>query len=159
MPVLNNAKHEAFAQGVAGGEAAGAVYARVYAGAGAATAASRGPRLLKRPEVHARVAELQEAGAAGCVFTLQRTLEYLVEILETPAGAVDERHRLCQEVQESTTRTGTTVKVKMPGKLEALEKLIKLRGWYQPDKVEHAAAAGVSRAVAEALEELGIGDL
>lgn len=156
MPVLSNQKHEAFAQLVATGEAAGAAYRQIYPSASAATAETTGPELLRKPQVKARVEELQEAGASKAVFTLATTIEYLEEILVTPIGEVDEGHRLCQELSETSTESGTTRKVKMPGKLEAIEKLIKLRGWYKPDKVEHSGTVAVSHQVAEALANLGI---
>jgi hypothetical protein len=49
-----------------------------------------------------------------------------------------------------------TCRYKMPGKLEALEKIIKLRGWYAPEKKELSGKVTVCPEVLAALDNLGI---
>ena len=135
MPVLKNTRHERFAQELAKGSTAVGAYEL----AGYRPDRSTASKLAARPEVRARLAELQEAAAEGTVMDLQKMLVYLEKVILTPAGLVDERSPLCQEYTH-TERAGTsTFRVKMPGKMDAVEKLIKLRGWYAPEKVTMAA--------------------
>ncbi len=61
---------------------------------------------------------------------------YLVAIMQTPVGEVKESHELCQEYSETTSTWGTSYRCRMPSKLDAVEKLIKMAGWYEPEKVE-----------------------
>ncbi|MEZ0389543.1 MAG: terminase small subunit, partial [Verrucomicrobium sp.] len=126
MPVLDNVRHEQFAQRVAAGEGQAAAYQAVYTRSSLSTARSCSNDLMKRPEVQARVTELKAAAAESAVFDLQKAVAYLTEIIETPVGEIADDHRLCQEYTR-TERSGTvTERVKMPGKLDALEKLAKL---------------------------------
>jgi len=131
MPVLKNAKHECFAQEIARGAKA----LKAYEVAGYKPDTASASRLSGRPEVRARVAELQEVSAQGTTLDLHRTLVYLERVILTPIVQVDERSDLCQEFTMTERAGTTTVRCKMPGKLDAIEKLIKLRGWYAPEKV------------------------
>ena len=65
MGLLNNPRHELFAELVATGQSPAQAYAAVgYEGK---TAYTCGPRLLKRPEVRSRVTELQQTAAQTSV--------------------------------------------------------------------------------------------
>jgi hypothetical protein len=81
-----SAKHEAFAVLCAGGRAAGAAYAEVYPNASKATAETEGPALLRKPQVKARVAELQREVEKQ--FTLTRG-EWLHSFLRLAKKAED----------------------------------------------------------------------
>lgn len=60
-------------------------------------------------------------------------LDWLAGVVRTPVGEVDGKSVYAQEVQVSEFGT----KIKMAGKMEAIEKLAKMLGWYEPEKVEH----------------------
>ena len=139
---LRNARHEAFAQEVAGGASAAEAYRGVYVSAKRPTAETEGPKLLRDPQVSLRVTALQSVAAAVIAkrweMTREEVAQYLIEIIQTPIGEVNETHRLCQEYSETTGANGTQHRYKMPAKLDAVEKLIKMAGWYAPQKIEHS---------------------
>ena len=69
----------------------------------------------------------------------------LVDIIRTPVGHIHEGHSLAQEFR--STPAGTFIK--MPGKLEAMDKLAKLLGWYDPEANEvnvKVTIGGITRA-------------
>jgi len=109
MAVLGNHRRELFAQGVARGWA----YARAYAEAGyvGKDAADGGKHLMLNAEVRARVAELKEQAAVETVFGMQEAMRFLIEVIETPVGAVDQHSRICQEWtrDELSTRTASSL--------------------------------------------------
>jgi hypothetical protein len=82
MPVLANARHEQFAQLVAGG--AKPIEAYTSLGYSKANAASSASRLAKNVNICARIAELQAASAqtsvAAVIFDKQRVLRRLDEL-------------------------------------------------------------------------------
>ncbi len=130
-----SAKHETFAQRVASGESAAAAYRATYPKASTPSAQTLGPEMLRNPQISFRVKVLQKAvremAARDFAFTKTQLLRYCLEVLETPVGQVTPRHKLCQEY----TIGKTGVRVKMPGKLEAAEKIIKMMGWNEPEEV------------------------
>ena len=84
MPVLTNPRHERFAQGVAKGRSQGEAY--VYAGyskqaAGNDTRANA-TRIAKRPEVAARIVELQERQANRIGVTVDDLVGELNDMLK-----------------------------------------------------------------------------
>lgn len=62
----------------------------------------------------------------------QERMEWLTRVVTTPVGEVDERSDLCQEVVASDQG----VKVKMPGKIEAIRELNRMDGAYEPERIE-----------------------
>lgn len=82
MPALSEPKYETFAREVAAGRTRAA--AAVAAGYSEADAGSRGAKLAKRPEIAARIAELQDETAKVVLesvnVTRQRVLEELSRI-------------------------------------------------------------------------------
>ena len=154
MPVLANARHEQFSLRMAAGEGQAAAYQAVYTRCNSSTAHSGAHDLMKRPEIQARVLELKTAAAEAAGFDLQKAVAYLTEIIETPVGEIAEDHRLCQEYTR-TERAGTvTERVKMPGKLDALEKLAKLLGWAAKGVPVQSSEGAVHPAVEEALAKV-----
>lgn len=142
-------KHEAFAQAVADGCSATEAYRRCIAGPDCKTAScmSEGSQLLQLPEVAERVKMLRT--------NMRRVLEeklgvkqetiarYLMEVLETPVGDVEEGHRLAQEQGKFG--------MKMFSKAEAAKILNQMAGWNAPEKVQ--AVVTSSESVALALEK------
>lgn len=75
MPVLDNARHERFAQGLAEGRSADEAYALAGFKANRGNAA----RLNAKDSVRKRVAELQAKGAERAAVTLERLTDMLTE--------------------------------------------------------------------------------
>lgn len=154
-------RYEAFAQLMAAGNMTAAdAYAQTYPKASKATANTTGPKVLRMPAVAQRVAELQAEVAARGVRTAAEVAEFCERVIFSPLSVVDENSDLCQEFTRDTLETGGSrgrlrrgdanegneessppatvirTKIKMPSKLDAVEKLAKLRGWYQPDRLQ-----------------------
>jgi hypothetical protein len=143
--LLLSPRHEQFAQCVAGGASAAQAYRDTYPNASTATAETHGPELLRRSQVAVRVDELR--GIQRTVVTeefkvsREDMVRYLHEVLITPVGEIDADHVLAQEMTRSRRVRGRgedgeeweTEKIKMPAKMDATEKLIKLAGWYAPE--------------------------
>jgi hypothetical protein len=126
-------RREAFALQVAGGKSAAAAYRMVYPRAARKTAETAGPALARKYQVRIRIQEFREKVADIAVHqhgvTKQCLIRYLLEIVETPIGEVDENHRLCQRY---TYRMGPRSSYRcctMPSKLAALKQLAKLCGF------------------------------
>lgn len=78
MPVLNNPKHERFAQGLAAGKSA----TEAYGAAGYKPHQPSASRLLSNVIVQSRVAELQARSADGVVLSRQYVLDRLMQNVE-----------------------------------------------------------------------------
>lgn len=101
MPVLKNARHEAFAQAVAKGKSA----AEAYANAGFKPHRQNAARLMTKDDVAARIAELQQKVA--------KKVEVTVESL---AGELEEARAVAlQEKQSSAAVQATMGKAKLFG--------------------------------------------
>lgn len=165
MAVLNNPKHEEFAQLVGTGMKAAPAYRKLYPKTKRVIAESSASNLRKIPKVLERIAEVRaaykthlEADAKKSLgkrfLTLDRKRELLYLIAETAVHGVDEHSPLCQSIEYRTTegnkdREGfQTVKIKMPDKLAAI-KLDALLAGELIEKVEVE-----EKAPRETLEEL-----
>lgn len=138
MPLLKNAKHEAFAQLVARGSEKTKAYATVFPGS-----AKWKPNNLRvrahrlSSEVSSRIAELQEIGERATIAGRVELAEFLTSIIRTPIGEVNEKSPLAQEL--TTRRSGkdeTVETVKLPDKLAAVAQLSKMMGYNEPEKQE-----------------------
>ncbi len=142
MPALDNPKHEAFAQAVAEGLSAAEAHRQAYPGNKPETSETNGPKMLRSAQVALRVEELRGVQRAILEkeFEMSRAdvLRFLVEVVKTPIGKIDENHPLCQEYAEQAGPNGVSYRYKMPSKLDAAEKIIKMAGYYAPEKVEHS---------------------
>lgn len=83
MPVLKNPRHERFAQGICKGKSQHEAY--LYAGytntGDQKDARSNGAHLAKKPEIAARIAEIQERQAKRVGITVDAILEELQDML------------------------------------------------------------------------------
>lgn len=136
MASLSSVRREKFVHGLLVGMPA----AQAYVAAGYCRNTARACRLASRPTVVARLKELREeaalaAAARGAVMELTDLYVYLERVILTPCGLVHEGHELCQKYSKTTRGGETTVSVRMPNKLSAVERLIRLRGWYKMGKV------------------------
>lgn len=82
-------KHEAFALLCSGGTAAGAAYALIYPKASKATAETEGPALLRKPQVKARVTQLQINVEKEFTLTRVDWLESLLRVAKKAEDAGD----------------------------------------------------------------------
>jgi hypothetical protein len=128
MPL--SAKHEAFATLCSTGLAAGAAYAKVYSKAARSTAETEGPALLRKPQVKARVAELQAEVAQEFKMTRAEWLSSLARVAKSAEVAGE-----YAAVRGCLREIGLA----MPG-------------WYCPQKQETTMA--VTEEVREAMWEL-----
>src|SRR5688572_30821085 len=136
--ILDNPRHEAFAQAVASGLNASEAYRRVYQST-VKNADTLSARLSVK--VRDRIKEIQTAAATSAVLTLAEKREFLAKLIRTPIGDVDERSILCQAAEyqvaggmrgklrrgdaesgnEQAEPAVTTVRIKMADKLKAIE--------------------------------------
>ena len=140
MTALDNPKWEAFAQDVAKGTGPTAAYRKHVARGKCSdgTATTEGSKLAKNPDVALRISGLKGviSKKLGEKFDwdADKALTWLVSILETPVGSINENHPLCQEVRRGMN--GTTIK--MPGKIDAARLMAQMAGWLAPEKREVA---------------------
>lgn len=124
-----------YLEGLERNTAAGVAYVRAgYSQNGAAEGASR---LLKNDKVAAYISAEQERLSERSRIKKWQLLEFLSDVITTPVGEVDENSALVQEVTrdevgEETVRT----KIKMVGKIDAVDRLVRLLGWNMPEKIE-----------------------
>lgn len=86
-------------------------------------------RVLSMPAVRAEIERLSQPFGHGKSLSREQIQSFLHDVVTTPVGSIDAMHPLAQEVTTTTTQDGTeTVKVKMPGKLEAAMASAKLDG-------------------------------
>ena len=158
MPALKNAKHEAFAQGLAKGLSA----SEAYVAAGYSESRSAASRLSTNVNIEARVAELVDKGAQRAEATVERVLHEMARLgfsdirkAFTPGGALlppqewdDDFAAAVAAVEVVSRQTGekdeegrTVIehvhKIKMWDKNSSLEKLAKHLGMFI-DRVEHS---------------------
>lgn len=136
MPALKNAKHEKFAQAVANGLTGVQAYRdEVSDQCTTKTAMEAASRLLANCKIAARVDEIQklvnDTLEKRLGWSKEKALSYLVEVLETPVGEVDQNHRLAQEVGFDVSGQ---MKIKLPGKNEAMKQLAAMAGWNEPEQ-------------------------
>jgi phage terminase small subunit len=153
--MLRNARHEAFAQGVAEGKSNRAAYMAAFPKCKKDVAAdASATKLLSRSEVRARIDELISAAAEKAGVTIERVINELARI-----GFLDVRQVVSWgpdgvTVKDSVSisddaaaavaevgKTATGIRVKLHDKVSALEKLGRHLGMFK-DKVEVAGAGG-----------------
>lgn len=135
MIALDNPRHERFAQFVAKGMEQAQAYREAGFSSVGEAAKANASRLMKDEGVAARVAELKAETERECRISKRKLMDYLCDVLEVPAGEVQEDHKLCQAYKHTESERS----IKMPDKLRAAELLAKLCGWNEPEKVTHEA--------------------
>jgi phage terminase small subunit len=161
MPILTNAKHEAFAQGLAKGLSA----SEAYTAAGYANSRSGASRLATNENIEARVAELIDKGAQRAEIGIARVLQELGRIgfsdlrtaftdtgaLKSPQDWSDDLAAAISSVEVTTRSLGKDEdgnlevehvhKIRLWDKNSALEKIAKHLGMFV-EKVEHSGPNG-----------------
>jgi len=131
--ILENSRHEKFCQLVAAGSSASAAY--IQSGYDSKDPNVHGPRLMANDRINNRINELKRESVEKCRISKGQLIDYLVDVIQTPAGEVSRDHKLCQGYKD----TEVSNEIKMPDKLKAAEILCKLTGWNEPEKVTHEA--------------------
>jgi hypothetical protein len=132
--MLDNVRHEKFAQGVANGLTVSEAYRQ--AGFSPRGAGQSGEKLLKKTEIRKRVEEIKAESSQECKLSKRQLLDFLVDVIATPAGHVQKDNPLCQSFKD----TQDCSEIKLPDKLRAAETLAKLCGWNEPDKLAISGA-------------------
>lgn len=127
MPILDNRKHEAFAQAVAKGESLHEAYRKHVSKDGECaqgTAYTNGCKLASNAKIERRIAELKERVAEKITerFAMTRA-EWLAKFAEIAKLAV--------ENEDLSAANG------------ALREIGKAVAWYEPEKVEHSGSVGI----------------
>lgn len=128
---------EKFAQGVAGGLSY--TQAAKKAGYSAKAAGMQGARLMKNARVAKRVAELKGKTEAQAEMSRAQAVAWLVRAIKTPVGALDAMDDLANSVKWLDGRGGSVLEVKGVCKIRAMERLAKMLGWDEPEKVQVGA--------------------
>ena len=138
MPILKNARHEKFAQLVTSGDLS-ATRAYINAGYSKNGADGAAVKLQGIARVKARIKELKEEAAQDCKLTKKNILDFLADVMLTPAGSVHKAHHLCQSFKD----TSDINEVRMPDKLSAAVQISKMCGWNEPDKIAISGSVDV----------------
>lgn len=131
---LKNPSHERFAQLVASGKSQSDAYREVYPRSRQWRDESVHERASKvNAKVLPRLQEIQAATAEKVAVDKARLVAFLIEVVETPADQVGSGSKLLQKYRINAD--GSTV-VEMPNKIDAVDKISRLLGFYEPDKQE-----------------------
>jgi hypothetical protein len=127
MPSLENEQHESFAQArFAGKTLVEAHYAAGYAGDKASAS-----RLNQLHEVKERIAELYRERATETAYEKTSAVRDLLAIIHTAPFDAEEDNPMCE------VRIGKDGPYhRLPGKLQAMARLIKLMGWDHPVEIK-----------------------
>lgn len=136
---LPKSQHEKFAQHCAGGKSD----CEAYKAAGyKADPEKNACQIAGYRGVKERIAWLktQIADKVTDGFAWQQidALKWALEVIQTPIGEIGKDHPLCQEYSYTSNEHGGSERFKMPAKMDALAKIIQIKGWAAPDKVEVA---------------------
>lgn len=147
---LRNARHETFACLIVAGRSASDAYRIAYPGSRrwlASSVHARACKLARNAKVVPRIAELCAAAASEAVATRKEMAEYLTRVVRTPVSALDATSDLVQE----WTERGNSKTVRMVSKIDAVDRLCRLMGYYEPDRSEQAHRFVADSDVLEAL--------
>lgn len=142
MPVLDNPRHEKFAQLRAQQVTASEAYRK----SGYKPDDGAASRLSGNVKVKARVTELLLLSAGKCVLSIEEKRNFLARCVRTPIGEIDHTSDLCQERTFIEGQEDTSVKVKMPDKLRAIQ--------LDNDLAVDGAEAGKNRAIEIVIRKL-----
>ena len=122
-----------FARLVADGTTQTAAYAQVY---GKKSSKADASALANHPKVAAEIARRQREAEARADMKRDDMVRYLVSILHTPVGELNDSHPLVQEI--NTVHRGDTdfLRIKALPKLQAARLLCQIMGWLKPQEEE-----------------------
>lgn len=129
-----NDRQRRFAELVVSGRPAGRAYEEAGYSARGHAADVEGSKFLTKPEIAAYIAQLRAESAKDARLSKAQVIAFLCDVIATPIGEVTPDSRLAQEYEAPSESRGG--RIKMPGKIPAVQELAKLCGWYAPEKVE-----------------------
>jgi hypothetical protein len=102
-----------------------------------------GAKLLGK--VGKRIDEIRVKSAELCRISKRELLEFLADAVQTPAGNVTSKDKLCQSIK--ITEQGTELKI--PDKLKAAEMIAKMCGYNEPDELNLSASDSLTQLLTE----------
>jgi hypothetical protein len=129
MPVLDNPRHEKFAQLRASGKTGSDAY-RGVAGADAKNPDVMADKWQHTSDIAARIAELQAEAGKRCSMTREQFIESLVKMYQGQPGEAALDNPLCDSLISRGVRHAV-----FPMKTAVAAQLAKLCGWDAPTKV------------------------
>jgi terminase small subunit-like protein len=130
MPILQNSKHEKFAQLCASGLSGSEAYRRLEGPSAGKNADVTAARMMSKPGVRERVEELKKAQADKCELSRDEYRKSLEEILRAKPSEESLDNPLCDAVFSQGTRAAV-----FPSKLQTGAQLAKLVGWDKPTTI------------------------
>jgi len=131
-----NERQRIFVEGVVAGLPHTDAYRAAYPKCRSHRSAKAGVReAMKKPWVQEYLrqyrAEVIQRSIHDALISRQEIAAFLTAVIRTPASQVDELSRLCQSFKQ----TATGFEIRMPGKLQAIDRLCDLMGWWHtPEK-------------------------
>jgi hypothetical protein len=138
MPILENPRHERFAQLRASGKTGSDSY-RAIAGKDARYADVRADQLMKMPGVRERIEELKAEASAKCSLTREAYIRSLVETYQAKPSEASMDNPRCDVVVVRGQKQAV-----FPPKLQVGQQLAKLVNWEGSIKVELEAGENLA---------------
>jgi hypothetical protein len=138
VPILENARHERFAQLRASGKTGSDSY-RAIAGEDARYADVRADQLMKMPGVRERIEELKAESSAKCSLSREAYIRSLVEMYEAKPSEASMDNPRCDVVVVRGQKQAV-----FPPKLQVGQQLAKLVNWEGSIKVELEAGENLA---------------
>ena len=131
-------KQKAFARGVFEGLSQREAYKKAYdcSTKKDKTVDELASRLARNAKVKEYLEEMNKEVEKSAVLSKKERMEWLSRVVTTPINAVDGESDLCQEYTETQGETFSSMKYKMPSKIQAIQELNKMDGAYEPEKIE-----------------------
>lgn len=141
-----NPRQQKFAELMAAGQTAKAAYFEAFPRCRSEkTAEAEGSRLSKNPKVMEMIEAIQwettDTLKSELIASKKELAEFLTEVIRTPAGTIDEEHKLCQSFKFTKGERS----LKIPDKIKAAERLSKLMGYDKPEQVKVEAGDSLQK--------------
>lgn len=94
-------------------------------------------RLLTKANIQARIEWIRSESLKKVQFEIEEAAQFCVNVIRTPVGEIDQDSPLAQEIKP--TQFGD--QVKLPAKLDAMDRLAKLKGWFKDEAAEQGRIA------------------
>lgn len=130
-----NPREEKFCQHYCETGKQGESYEVANPGVSKAVASSMAWKWLRKQKIQDRISEITKENRELCRLNREEMLEYAAGVMMTPIGEIDEYSPFCEEM--SDTEHGR--KLKMFSKSSAFDKIVKLCGYNEPEKLEVTA--------------------
>jgi hypothetical protein len=142
---LANHRHEEFAKHCAGGK----TDCEAYAAAGyKGTPEKNASEIAGNPGISERIvwlkAEIARKVTDEFAWRDIDALNWALSVIQTPIGKIDKNHPLCQEYSYTSNEHGGAERWKMPAKMDALAKIIQIKGWDKGTEADRKIADALS---------------